>query len=123
MRVYRDVISRQSHIDISEVSAIVADSPCSRFWVSEERTMVVVSALDAGRPILDTMRPLKREMFQLIYDRVCIERSQNPTEPLFDIVMRVVNSPAPKFYLQPRCAMDIIYKIKNGYYEQRKRRF
>lgn len=80
--------------------------------------MAVVSAMRKGKPILDTMRPTKREMFQEIYRRVDALREKYPDSTLFDLVMEVVNSPAPKFYMRPRCAMEIIYKIKKGYYEQ-----
>ena len=116
MRAFREALDKRPFIDISEVSEVIVNMPCSRFWVSEERAMVVVSAIIKGKPVLDTMRPTKREMFQEIYNRVCLLRQQQPDAPLFDLVMDVVNSPAPKFYMRPRCAMEIIYKIKKGLY-------
>lgn len=122
MRAFRYVVSNSSFIDISEVSNRIVNMPCSRFWVSEERAMVVISAMLKGKPVLDTMRPTKRELFQEIYNRVIALRDQQPNTPLFDLVMQVVNSPAPKFYMRPRCAMEIIYKIKKGYYEKNKQR-
>lgn len=122
MRAFRYVVSNSSFIDISEVSNRIVNMPCSRFWVSEERAMVVISAMLKRKPVLDTMRPTKRELFQEIYNRVIALRDQQPNTPLFDLVMQVVNSPAPKFYMRPRCAMEIIYKIKKGYYEKNKQR-
>lgn len=122
MRAFRNVVSNSSFIDISEVSNRIVNMPCSRFWVSEERAMVVISAMLKRKPVLDTMRPTKRELFQEIYNRVIALRDQQPNTPLFDLVMQVVNSPAPKFYMRPRCAMEIIYKIKKGYYEKNKQR-
>ena len=117
MNAFRKAIAERDFIDITEVSQVIVNMPCSRFWVSEERAMVVVAALAKGKPVLDTMRPTKREMFQEIYNRVTAIR-ETSNEPLFDIVMRVVHSPAPKFYMRPRCAMEIIYKIKKGYYDK-----
>lgn len=117
MNAFRKAIAERDFIDITEVSQVIVNMPCSRFWVSEERAMVVVAALSKGKPVLDTMRPTKREMFQEIYNRVTAIR-ETSNEPLFDIVMRVVHSPAPKFYMRPRCAMEIIYKIKKGYYDK-----
>lgn len=117
MNAFRKAIAERDFIDITEVSQVIVNMPCSRFWVSEERAMVVVAALAKGKPVLDTMRPTKREMFQEIYKRVTAIR-ETSNEPLFDIVMRVVHSPAPKFYMRPRCAMEIIYKIKKGYYDK-----
>lgn len=123
MRAFREALDKRPFIDISEVSEVVVNMPCSRFWVSEERAMVVVSAILKGKPVLDTMRPTKREMFQEIYNRVCRLRQQQPDAPLFDLVMDVVNSPAPKFYMTPRSAMETIYKIKKGFYEKQERRY
>lgn len=120
MNAYRNAIINADHIDLSRVAYIIANTPSSRFWVSEERALIVVQAIMNGSPILETMRPLKREMFLEIYHRVCKRMKEKPNTPLPDIVMEVVNSPAPKFYLQDRCAMDIIYKIKSGFYDTRK---
>lgn len=119
MNAYRKAISDRDFIDIKEVSEIIVDTPCSRFWVSEERATVVVSLLLKGQPALDGMRPLKREMFTEIYNRTLRYREQYPEKSLFDQVMLAVNSPAPKFYMRPRCAMAIIYRIKNGYYTKK----
>ncbi len=121
MRSFREAIARRNPIDISEVSEELVNMPCSRFWVSEERAMVVVSALVKGLSVLNAMRPTKREMFQEIYNRVTALQEAHPDVALFELVMRVVNSPAPKFYMRPRCAMEIIYKIKKGFYEKQKR--
>ncbi len=123
MRAFRQVLSQRKFIDIAEISQTVVNMPCSRFWVSEERATGVVAALIKGKPVLDVMRPTKREMFTEIFRRVMDIRKECDGLPLAIIVMRVVNSPAPKFYMKPRCAMEIIYKIKKGFYEKQKRRY
>lgn len=123
MKAFRDTISKSQFINISEVSEAIVNRPCSRFWVSEERAMGVVTALMKGRKVLDAMRPSKREMFTEIYRRVMDLRKAHPNLPLPKLIVRVVNSPAPKFYMQPRCAMEIIYRIKRGFYEKQKRRY
>lgn len=121
IRAFRKAIDGRTFIDIAEVSEVVVNTPCSRFWVSEERATVVVAAIIKGKPVLESMRPTKREMFLEIYNRVIALKNSRPNTPLFDLVMDVVNSPAPKFYMRPRCAMEIIYKIKKGFYEKHKR--
>ena len=123
MRAFREAINKRTFIDITEISEEVVNMPCSRFWVSEERAMVVVTALIKGKPVLDTMRPTKREMFQEIYNRVLDYQKHFPDASLFELVLKAVNSPAPKFYMTPRSAMEIIYKIKNGFYEKQHRRY
>lgn len=123
MRVFHETLADRSFIDISEVSGIIVNKPCSRFWVSEERAMVVMAALVKGKPVLETMRPTKREMFQEIYSRVLAMQKQRPDASLYELVLKVVNSPAPKFYMRPRCAMEIIYKIKKGFYDKQRKRY
>lgn len=123
MTAFRETIAKSEYIDITEISEIIVNMPCSRFWVSEERALTIVAALLKGKNILHTMRPSKREMFTEIYNRVVVLKKHRPDAPLLDLVAKVVNSPAPKFYMKPRCAMEIIYKIKKGFYDKQKRRY
>ena len=123
MRAFKDAITKSKHIVITEISEIIVNTPCSRFWVSEERAMVVVAALMRGKDILHNMRATKREMYTEIYARVIDLQKQHPHTPLLELVTKVVNSPAPKFYMRPRCAMEIIYKIKKGFYGKQRRRY
>lgn len=97
----------------------MANSPCSRFWVSEERATAVMSALFKGQYCLDSMSPLKREMFMELFKRVQVLRAEQPKAPLFDITMLAVNSPAPKFYMTPDSVVQIIWRIKHGHYKVR----
>lgn len=118
MRAYRYQIGRARHIRMREIGSAIVNMPASRFWVSEERATIVVSSLLSGRDLPETMRPTKCEMFSEIYRRVLELRKKRPTATIFQLVCEVVNSPAPKFYMLPRSAMDIIYKIKKGYYDE-----
>lgn len=120
MAAYRKALASHSFIDMSVISDIVVNTPCSRFWVSEERAASVISDIIKGKPVLGSMRPLKREMFEDIYRLVVQFSIEYPDESLSDIIMRAVNSPAKKFYMKPRCAMEIIYKIKKGRYENKR---
>jgi len=123
MRAFREAIEQSEFIDIAEISERIVNMPCSRFWVSEERAIVVVAAMLKGKPVLNAMRPTKREMFKEIYKRVIELRKERHDASLFELVMKVVNSPAPKFYMTPRSAMETIYKIKKGFYEKQERRY
>lgn len=117
MRAYRHQVSQARHIRMRDIGAAIVNMPAARFWVSEERATIVVSALLSGRDLPQNMRPTKCEMFSEIYHRVLKLRRVRPKASVFELVCEVVNSPAPKFYMLPRSAMDIIYKIKNGYYD------
>ena len=118
MEAFRRVLRNSSFIDIRKVSEEVANMGCSRFWVSEERAMVVINALIKGKNVTDCMSNSKREMFLEIYRRVLSLIDKNDGRSLFEIVIDVVNSPAPKFYMTPRSAMETIYKIKRGFYDK-----
>lgn len=117
MKAFRSAIAKSKFIDITEISEIVVNTPCSRFWVSEERAKVVIAAMLKGKPILNIMRHTKREMFIEIHKRVLELKILKPSASLLELVTEVVNSTAPKFYMRPRCAMEIIYKIKSGFYK------
>ena len=118
MRAFREAVNRRTFIDITEISEEIVNMPCSRFWVSEERAMVVVAALIKGKPVLNAMRPTKREMFREIYNRVLSLKQRFHNASLFELTLKAVNSPAPKFYMTPRSAMETIYKIKKGFYKK-----
>lgn len=120
LQAWRRIINSAQIIRLSEIGRLIVDSPSPRFWVSDERAANVVSAIDRGIPILDTMRPTKREMFLEIHRRVSALRPLRPGKFLIDIVHEVVNSPAPKFYMEPSSAIERLFKIRNGFYDNRK---
>ena len=60
------------------------------------------------------MRSNKREMFEEIYRRYLLMRKDYPDKSVYELVTKIVNQPAPKFYLTPRTVGEFIYRIKNG---------
>lgn len=119
MAVYRSLIASTKHIDRQQIFAQVASSPCSRFWVSEERAYQVMLAITKGRPVLYTMMPTKRDLFIELHHRVYNMRKENPDTTLYDIVWDAVNSPAPRFYMTPKTVEEIINRMKRGYYNKK----
>ena len=122
MRVYQDKLSKAGYIVMPEIFEQVANSPCSRFWVSEERAAIVISSLLA-RKILPNMRKNKREMFDEIFRRFLIVRERYPEKSIYALAIMVVNQPAPKFYMTPRTVGELIYRIKNGWYDKQFNRY
>ena len=122
MRVYHDRLAEASVIVMPVIFQLVADSPASRFWVSEERAAIVISAMVAGKPI-PRMRSNKREMFEEIYRRYLVMRKDCPDKSVYELVTKIVNQPAPKFYLTPRTVGEFIYRIKNGWYDNQYDRY
>lgn len=118
IRTFRRLVADVDHIAPHVIARRLVDSPSPRFWVSEERATAVISAIIRGKPVLDSMRPSKREMFLEIYRRVCAIRRRHPHRKLLFIVSEVINSPAPKFYMEPSSALERLYKIRNGWYDK-----
>lgn len=117
LRTYRRVLATQSYVELRKVCEIVANSPCSRFWVSEERAAAVVSAILKGQYCLDTMKPTKRDMFLEIYRRVVALRQEQPELSVSDACFICVNSPAPRFYMTPKSVLQIVWRIRKGHYK------
>lgn len=122
MRVYRARLAEASIIVMPVIFELVAESPASRFWVSEERAAIVISAMAAGKP-MPRMRSNKREMFTEIYRRYLVMREDYPDKSVYELVTKIVNQPAPKFYLTPRTVGEFIYRIKNGWYDNQYDRY
>lgn len=131
LAAYRRALARHKYIIIENIAIEAVNSPCSRFWVSEDRALFVISEMLKGKPILEGMNPNKREMFEEIFRRVQamlmvnpipkatkkkittkqINKSTNQNLTLADLVFMAVNSPAPKFYYQPRTLCEYIHRI------------
>lgn len=122
MRAFRQQLALTRFVIMPEIFERVANSPASRFWVSEERATIVISAMIAGRP-MPRMRSCKREMFEEIYRRFVLARREHPDRSVYELVADIVNQPAPKFYLTPRTVGEFIYRIRNGWYDKQYDRY
>ena len=122
MRVYREKLAEASIIVMPVIFELVAESPASRFWVSEERAAVVIAAMAAGKA-MPRMRTNKREMFDEIYRRYLTLHEELPDKSIYELAIKIVNQPAPKFYLTPRTVGELIYRIKNGWYDNQYDRY
>lgn len=120
LKAYREQVDAVGYVRLNEIVEKIVNSPSPRFWVSEERATAVVSAIMRGKPILETMRPTKREMFEEIHRRVVALKEVHPDWHLCQLVFEVVNSPAPKFYMEASSAQERLFKIRNGWYERGK---
>lgn len=120
LKAYREQVAAAGFVRLEEIGKRIVNSPAPRFWVSEERAAAVVSAITRGQPVLDTMRPTKREMFEEIYRRVTELKKRHPEQHLYQIVFTVVNSPAPKFYMEVSSALERLFKIRKERYRNGK---
>lgn len=107
---YKEIINETDDLGWENVYRTLAESPASRFWVSEQR------ALEAVRAILSGHRPctsrLRKEMYETIKERALHLYGSHEVSTLEEAVAEVVNSPAPKFYITPISAMTIVSRTK-----------
>jgi hypothetical protein len=118
MRAYYEDIAACEVIRLTEVWQRVANMSSARFWVSEERAAIVVARMMKGDKLKE-MRPMKREMFQEIYNRVMEMHKLHPKLSIFRLCIFVVNSPAPKFYMTSLSVRQTVYKIKRQWNKHR----
>ncbi len=112
MRAYRHQVNSCPLIDKSIYRRIV-DMPSCRFWVSEERAKVVISAMMRGVPIHQIVkRPTSQEMFTEIHANVISLRELHPHLSLSELVFMACSMPASKFFMTPLSALVIISRIK-----------
>lgn len=117
LQTLRRLIMTTGGVPLGALYAMAAQSPCSRFWVSEKRAAEVISRMMRGEDMDVNSLPLRNKMYRELLRRVQEWQAQNPGRPLTDAVFAAVNSPAPEFYVTPESAKVIISRIM-----QRKRR-
>lgn len=114
-------ICDEAHLDT--ILEKVVDMPCSRFWVSDERAAIVVSAIFRGTADLDSMISSRKQMYLEIYQRVMDLRQEYPNMSLTELTYNAVKQPAPCFYLTPKSARTIIHRIRTKWRTTKKRPF
>lgn len=123
LKAYCSQVEICSEIRLDEILSRVVNTPCSRFWVSDERASIVMSGIERGTANLDSMIESRKEMFLEIYDRVKALRINNPTMSLSELTNEVVKQPAPRFYLTAKSARTIIHRIRTQWRITKKRPF
>ena len=121
LKTYRRLVSEAEYIVPSVIYKKVVNEPASRFWVTEERAAVIISKIRKGHS-LERMHPNKREMFSEIYRRAMEIMERDSTLSVLDVATKVVNQPAPKFYIGAGYAEIIIGAAKKKCYEERKQK-
>ena len=117
LRVYREKLASADYIIMPNIFEQVANSPCKRFWVSEERAAIVISAMLSGKK-LPNMRQNKKDMFDEIFRRFLQLKKEHPEKSIYELTIKVVHQPAPCFFMTPRTVGELIYRIRNGWYKR-----
>lgn len=93
--------------------------PSRRFWVSDIRAALVISAMIRGETDLNTMWPLKKEMYEEIYSRVLTLQEEHPELTISELCAKVIVQPAPKFYLTPGSAKIMVCKARKQWIQEK----
>lgn len=122
MRAYDEYITSCDYIRMPDVYHHIVNMPSRRFWVSDIRAALVVSAIMRGEARLDEMWPLKKEMYLEIYKRVIELAKRNPHKSTSELCSIVVSQPAPKFYLTPGSAKMMVCKVRKKWKKEKLKR-
>ena len=123
MQAYDDYISSCDYIRMPDCYKFIANQPAPRFYVSDIRAAIVVSAmLDKREKSYRNMRALKLEMFQEICRRVVKMREREPTITVIECCKKIVLQPAPKFYISSNTAKCIICKNREEWKKKKLRK-
>ena len=125
LSAYQKIIKVRDNIRLSEIEQKLAKSPSRRFWVSEDRAYIVILDMLKGKT-LDNMIPTRKAMYQEIFRRFQIHKSNEPQLSNMEIIKRVCVEKAPSFYLTPQSIHVILSRVrkeeKQRCYEIRKKR-
>ena len=87
MRAYHEQIIACDIIRMPDIFKRLVNMPSKRFWVSEDRAYIVILDLLKGKS-LDNMIPTRKEMYQEIFRRFQIHKSNEPYLSNMDIIKR-----------------------------------
>ncbi|MDE6538263.1 MAG: hypothetical protein K2M13_09560 [Muribaculaceae bacterium] len=116
-KAFRNAIALPGVRKVMELYALAADSPTSRFWVSERRASEVMGAMLRGMDI-SKMNPRRKEMFEEIFRRFSDYRLSHPGSTIYEATFAAVNSPAPKFYLSPGTVKVLLTSLRSAKFKR-----
>ena len=122
MRAYDEYIASCKFIKMADVYTHIVDMPSKRFWVSDIRAALVVSAMMRGAIKFDSMCPTRKEMYQEIYKRVIKLRMIHPRKTILELTSMVVTQPAPKFYLASGSAKIMVCKARKEWMRRKRQK-
>lgn len=122
MRVYDEYVASCRYIRMPDVYKTIVNMPSRRFWVSDIRAALMVSAMIRGEAHLETMNITKREMYEEIHRRVMLMLEDNPSKTISELCSIVVAQPAPKFYITPGSAKIMVCKARKEWNRRKQQR-
>ena len=99
---------------LDHLFAAVARSGADRFYVSEERALSMLLRKRRSGEWPEDIRPIRKKMMEEIERRVAYLIECDPSLSLAEAVFKVVNSPAPQFYITAGSIRTILYNSLAG---------
>lgn len=121
-RAYNEYALSCDCIRIADIYKDIVNMPSKRFWVSDVRASIVVSAMIRGEADLNAMWTTKKEMYLEIYSRVMQLKKEFPDLSVYELCSFVVKQPAPKFYLSAGSAKVMIYKARKKWRTEKRQK-
>lgn len=113
---FMHVLRTATDMPLRRMFGAAARRRASRFWVSETRAAIVISAMMRGCAP-ERMYQKRKEMYDELCRRVTEKMRLDPDLCLQHAVNEAVYEEAPEFYLTDESARSIIYRMR-----QRRRR-
>lgn len=107
---YKKALSEGDYSTQYDAMAVAVNMPSKRFWVSEERLVEVINAIEAGRDVRVSHKSPRYEMFQELYSRYLEYKAAHPELSKLDICSNIIWQPAPKFYMKPSWGLKILHQ-------------
>lgn len=112
MEAYKKVLrhygKRAPFIKKSLLMLQTSISPAKRFYVSDEQAVRIVTRLYNNKDVYIKSKE-KVEMYEEILKRV--RDTVEDYDPLSITIRRVIQNPAPRFYITPETARIILYRL------------
>lgn len=119
---YKKVLASSSYIKLRDIVRKAINSPAPRFYVSPERALAVIQKIKKGESIA-YMSESRKDMYSEIFNRVHSYLEANPYLSIREAIRKVINSPAPKFYINEGTAIVTLHYIKKQCTERLRQRF
>lgn len=113
---FKKALSRGNYSTQEEAMAVAVNMPSRRFWVSEERLVEVINALENGKDMRVKPTSPRYEMFIELYQRYLAHKASHPFLSKVEICSEIIYQPAPKFYMKPSRGLKILYRGRNKHH-------